>query len=308
MRKKVLITGGAIALLVCVAVSSFFLIKHNHKIKPIVFPEDIRYTLSQPIENQIPPEKIEEVFGKELNIYKIISPQMTEKTNRLLKAFGMEDYDIVEYTDSTEYQTADKELVLYPDGSYSFRYKRDLREAVNLTLEELIPRAEKDLKQLGLMPDNFYQGGQSGRRRSDGENEPIILSFGPSFYREIDGYTVYGGSFIRTEYDNQGLLKIFARYSDYTFDRTVTALGFEEAYALIRSRYAQNSFEDLTIGAIDKIVLNDVRLAYYDTGDIENPGTHILPCYIFKGLAYSGEQTTEFESWVMAIPESMTTR
>lgn len=307
MRKKVLITGGAIALLVCVAVSSFFLIKHNHKIKPIVFPEDIRYTLSQPIENQIPPEKIEEVFGKELNIYKIVSRKMTKRKNHLLEIFEMEDYSIKEYTYSTDYETADKELTMYPDGSYSFRYKRDLREAVNFTLEELIPMAEKDLTELGLLPDNFYQGGQSGRSISDGKTK-TILSFGPSFYREIDGYTVYGGSFIRTEYDNQGLLEVFARYSDYTFDRTVTALSFEEAYALIRSRYAQNSFEDLTIGAIDKIVLNDVQLAYYDTGDIENPGTHILPCYIFKGLAYSGEQTTEFESWVMAIPESMTTR
>ncbi len=309
MNKKFLITGGAVALLVCVAVSSFFLISHNNRIEPIVFPEElsIHHSLPETIENQIPQEKIEEIFGKELNIYKIISPQMTEKTNHLLKIFEMENYSITEYTYSTDYDTAEKRLTMYPDGSYSFNYKRDLRESVNFTLEELIPIAENDLTELGLMPDNFYQGGQSGYRLSDGETEPIVLSFGPSFYREIDGYTVYGSSFIRTEYDNQGLLEIFARYSDYTFDRTVTALDFEEAYSLIRSEYAQNSFEDLTIGEIDKIILDDVRLVYYDTGDISDPGTHILPCYVFEGMAYSGEETTEFQSWVMAIPRSMTT-
>ncbi len=198
MNKKILIIGGAVALLVCVAVSGVFLINHNNKIAPIVFPEDIRYTLSETIENQIPQEKIEEIFGKELNIYKIVSRKMIRHKNYLLEVFGMEDYDIVEYTDSTEYQTADKELTVYSDGSYSFRYTRDPREPINFTLEELIPIAEKDLTELGLMPDNFYQGGKSGRRRSDGETE-ITLSLGPSFYREIDGYTVYGNSFIRTE-------------------------------------------------------------------------------------------------------------
>ncbi len=219
----------------------------------------------------------------------------------------MDDYDITEYTYSTDYDTADKRLTMYPDGSYSFRYKRDLREPVSFTLEELIPIAENDLTKLGLMPDNFYQGGQSGYRRSDGENEPIVLSFGPSFYREIDGYMVYGSSFIRTEYDNQGLLKISSRYSDYTFDRTVTALDFEEAYSLIRSEHAGSNLEEFTIGEIDKIILSDVQLVYYDTGDRQDPGTHILPCYVFEATAYSGEETTEFESWVMAIPRSITT-
>ncbi len=101
-------------------------------------------------------------------------------------------------------------------------------------------------------------------------------------------------------------MTIHSRYSDYTFDRTVAALDFEEAYSLIRSEYANNSFEDLTIGEINKIILDDVQLGYYDTGGGEDPGTHILPCYIFEGTAYSGEETTEFQSWIMAIPSSMT--
>ena len=87
-------------------------------------------------------------------------------------------------------------------------------------------------------------------------------------------------------------MTIHSRYSDYTFDRTVAALDFEEAYSLIRSEYANNSFEDLTIGEINKIILDDVQLGYYDTGGGEDPGTHILPCYIFEGTAYSGEETT----------------
>lgn len=101
--------------------------------------------------------------------------------------------------------------------------------------------------------------------------------------------------------------QIRACYGDTVlFDRTVAALGFEEAYSLIRSQYAKNRFEDIEIGSIDKIILHDVQLVYYDTGGGEDPGTHILPCYSFEGLAYSGEQTTKFESWIMAIPGSMT--
>ena len=98
MNKKFLIVGGAIVLLVCVAVSSFFLISHNNRIEPIVFPEElsIHHSLPETIENQIPQEKIEQIFGKELNIYKIISPQMTEKTNHLLEIFEIGNYSITE--------------------------------------------------------------------------------------------------------------------------------------------------------------------------------------------------------------------
>lgn len=310
MNKKFLITGGAIALLVCVAVSSFLLIAENNKIKPVVFPEElsIQKHLPEVIENQIPPEKIEEIFGKELNIYKIVSRRTSGYDNQLLQIFEMENYTVEESTYSTDYETADKELTIYPDGSYSFSYKRDLaNEPIDFTLEELIPIAENDLTELGLIPDDFYQGGSSHMAMWGDGQEKILIKLGPNFFREIDGYTVYGKSFIRTQYDNQGLLQITSRYSGYTFDRTVAALDFEEAYSLIRSEYAKNSFEDLTIGTIDKIILDDVRLAYYDPGNEEDSGTHILPCYIFEGMAYSGEQTTEFESWVMAIPRSMTT-
>ncbi len=66
MNKKLLIAGGAIVLLICVTVSSFFLLSHNHKIKPIVFSEEmsIQHRLPETIENQIPQEKIEAVSAK----------------------------------------------------------------------------------------------------------------------------------------------------------------------------------------------------------------------------------------------------
>ena len=54
-------------------------------------------------------------------------------------------------------------------------YKRDLRESVNFTLEELIPIAENDLTELGLMPDNFYQGGQSGYRMEKPNQSFLVL-------------------------------------------------------------------------------------------------------------------------------------
>lgn len=309
MNKKFLIVGGAIALLVCVAVSSFFLISHNNRIEPIVFPEElsIHHSLPETIENQIPQEKIEEIFGKELNIYKIVSRRTSGYDSQLLQLFEIEDYSKKESTYYTTYETEDKELEVYSDGSFSFKNKRqDSNVPVTFTLEEITPIAEAHLRELGLMPDNFYPNGRSSEILSGLEIEPIVTTLGPNFSRKIDNIPVYGTS-IHTEYDNQGLLTLDCMYSAYTFDRTVIALDFEEAYSLIRSEYAKNSFEDLTIGEIDKIILDDVQLYYYDTGNISDPGTHILPCYIFEGTAYSGEETTEFESWIMAIPRSMTT-
>ena len=297
-------------LLVCVAVSSFFLISHNHKIKPIVFSEEVsmQHCLPETIENQIPQETIDAVFGKEMNLYKIVSRRINGYDEDLLEKFQMENYSVSDDPEDyvTTYKTADKRLHIYNDGSFTFSLTRiSADEPLTASFDELKVTAKEYLESKDLLPENFYQQGYTKSKVSS-NGETIVSRMGPSFVRKIDGYEVYGNSFIDTDYDNQGLLSIYSIYSDYMFDTTVQTIGFEDAYSLMysESSYVQNSYKEQLSGKIDKIILNNAQLAYYDVG---REGTHILPCYILEGIAYSGEETTEFESWVMAIPRSMTT-
>ena len=125
---------------------------------------------------------------------------------------------------------------------------------------------------------------------------------GSTFRRNLDGFKVYGSSYIHVEYDSQGLLSIDSMYSGYKFDRIVPTISFEEACAIVKTRRASISYEAEVTETPDKVVIDEAELIYFDTR------TYVLPCYAFDGLAYVGEETTKFSAMVMAVPERMMTR
>lgn len=311
MKKKLVLSMSAIVLIVCITVGIWLLVGGRKTITPIIFDEELSFSPSLPevIENQIPQETIDAVFGKEINLYKIVSRRINGYDEDLLEKFQMENYIVSDDPEDyiTTYKTADKRLRIYNDGSFTFSLTRiSVDEPLTVSFDELKVMAEEYLESKDLLPENFYQQGYTKSEVSSG-GETIVPRMGPSFVRKIDGYTVYGSSFIDTDYDNQGLRSIYSIYSDYVFDRVAQTISFEDAYSLMlgRGKHVQNSYKEQLSGEVDKIILNNARLAYYDVG---RKGTHILPCYILEGIAYAGEETTEFQSWVMAIPQSMTTR
>lgn len=306
--KKKLFSCAVVFLLLCIVLSAGFLcrakeiraIRFLEVAGPCPIPENVEYRLS--------PETVEAVFGHRRKIYTFVSRRKKGYDEKLLKTFAMEDARPMKSTGdaAAAYTTGDKELIVYKDGAFSFSFTR-LRssQAMTVSLETLKTRAGEDLRSRGLLPEDFYPGGSS-KHIVSGDGQSTVVSMGPTFYRRIDGYEVYGSAYIHAEYDSEGLLGIDSMYSDYKPDRTVPTVSFEKACAIVKTNKASISYEADISETPDNVVIDSAELVYFDTSTYNGGGTHVLPCYVFKGTAYVGEETTDFRATVMAVPRSMT--
>jgi|GEM_PF-3436990 hypothetical protein len=309
--KKKLFSCAAVLLLLCVVLSAGILCRKK-TIRAISFlevagpcpiPENVEYHLS--------PETMETIFGHRRKIYTFVSYRKMGYDKNLLKVFEMEEAKkkpgILDEA-AAAYTTEDKELVIHKDGTFSFSFTRLASpDALTASLGELEARAEADLKSRGLFPEGFYPDGYS-KTVTSGDGKSTVTRMGSTFRRNLDGFKVYGSSYIHVEYDSQGLLSIDSMYSGYKFDRIVPTISFEEACAIVKTRRASISYEAEVTETPDKVVIDEAELIYFDTRTYNGGGTHVLPCYAFDGLAYVGEETTKFSAMVMAVPERMMTR
>ena len=308
--KKKLFSCAAVFLLLCVVLSAGFLCQ-KRTIQAIQFLEVAGpCPISENVEYHLSPETLETVFGHKRRIYTFVSRRSRGYDKKLLKTFEMENAENLPSADSdaaAAYTTGDKKLIIYKDGTFSFSFTRMCSQnAMTASLDELKTCAKEYLKNRGLFPEDFYPSGYSKTMKS-GDGESIVTRMGPTFRRRIDGYEMYGSSYIHVEYDSQGLLSIDSMYSDYKLDRIVPTISFEEACAIVKTRKADISYETEIIETPDRVVIDTAELIYFDTRTYNGGGTHILPCYAFEGLAYVGDETTGFKATVMAIPRSMTT-
>ena len=300
-----------VSLTVCLLASALFLCLYR-PIKAIRFLEVAGpCPIPETVEYKIPQEIIDSVFGQKRKIYKIVSRRTLGYDKELLEKFEMKKYRPLQSINddiAAIYTTGNQKLSIYKDGTFSFCFIRVPPQGEFLrSSNEIIKDAERYLKSKDLLPENFYQDGCSLIKQS-GNAGTKITQMEPIFRRSIDGYEVYGSSYICVTYDSEGVLSVDSMYSGYEPDRTVSTISFEEACALVKTKKASISYEAEVTETPDKVVIDTAKLIYFDTRDYNEGGTHILPCYVFEGLAYVGDETTKFQATVMAIPESMTTR
>ena len=147
MKKKLVLSMSAIVLIVCITVGIWLLVGGRKTITPIIFDEELSFSPSLPevIENQIPQETIDAVFGKEINLYKIVSRRINGYDEDLLEKFQMENYSVSDDPEDyiTTYKTADKRLRIYNDGSFTFSLTRiSVDEPLTVSFDELKVMAE----------------------------------------------------------------------------------------------------------------------------------------------------------------------
>lgn len=230
-----------------------------------------------------------EIIGKELSIYKIIQRRNEKNAEYydgcLFKTFSANVYKTVEYEHYTKYFCNDNDtLEIYDTGSYIFSHNRNSNDIVTLSDDEAIILAEKFLKDYALLPNGFVAGKILGGTYNK-NGEPLKKTVG--FYHEIDGYEVYGRSDITVEIDSIGINGVYSIYNEYEFEQKVKSLTFDEILDISPLKEGQIIYDATKLsGEVERVVIDDLQIMYYDSPVNQPELTYILPIYKFKGKIY----------------------
>lgn len=170
---------------------------------------------------------------------------------------------------------------------------------------EAMEIAETFLSSRGLLPSdavvsNVVADEQGEINTSTKEVSNVIKTdLQVIFDRKIDGVPVNGpGSKLKVYIGNDG--EVIGFYKAWR------AL---EPYGKCKIKTPEEAFEDLKAGkcrfagsiGFDKAIVNEILLAYYiEAADKEQD--FVEPVYVFKGELLFGEDVTEFEALVSAVP------
>ncbi len=242
-------------------------------------------------------------MGDKLPLYRI-APRRTSKNASyydgcLFKVFTGNINHISENDRFTKYDCNDGDtLEIYDNGCFIFNHNRSGTDTVNMSDDEIIALAEEYLKSNALLPDDFFVGKSlGGTYRDDGT--PCMKSVG--FYREIDGYEVCGRSDIIVEVDSDGIKAIYSIYSDYEFDRDVRCLSYEDVMEIDPLTEGQIVFDATQLkGEVEKVVIQDLKIMYYDSPVNQPELAYIQPVYQFQGLAVDSEGNSTDLYWTIA--------
>lgn len=290
-----------VSVLIVVALAfSYFIAKNKSNITDsIQFPQmsvqkhDVTATISFDLNS-----KSKDLLGQTLPKYKIISSRKDDKdyydgcvfktvdsflyskgllsssTSSVTKKYG-------EYT-RYYYDKLNSELIIYENGSFTFRMLSPKEEKLTLTDEEVIEIAEDFVKTSAAIPSGFTRGDKLGQTVIN-KTDVIMKSVG--FYRNINDCNVYGKSEIIVEVRSSGITAFSVIYSEYKDYKTVKCLSYEEIKNIDVFEKGQLSYDtSKLINNANSIVFKEVETAYYDS-PINQPNLgYIKPIYRFKGL------------------------
>lgn len=242
-----------------------------------------------------------EIIGKELSVYKIIHRRNKKNAEYydgcLFKTFELNINKSVDYEHYTKYFCNDNDtLEIYDAGSYIFSHNRKSNDIVTLSDDEAIILAEKFLKDHALLPNGFVVGKTLGGTYKNGE--PLKKTVG--FYHEIDGYEVYGRSDIIVEIDSIGINAVYSIYSEYEFEQKVKSLSLDEILAISPLKEGQIIYDATELsGEVERVVIDDLQIMYYDSPVNQPQLTYIQPIYKFKGKIYDVDGNSTDCYWVI---------
>lgn len=277
----------------------------NTKVRKIKFPKT-----AQELHDRVPFEfnigDYKDMMGKNLPLYKIVR-RRTPKNEKyydgcLFKAFAGSINETIKRDRFTKYVCNDGDsLEIYDDGNYVFTSKRSSKETIRTSDQEIILLAEEYLKNNALLPDGFKAGKTlGGTYNADGT--PVMKSVG--FYHKINGYEIYGRSDITVEIDAYGICAIYSIYSNYEFEKNVRCLSYEEVLDIDPLQEGQILYDPAKLkGKIDSVIINELKIMYYDSPFNQPELNYIQPIYQFKGTAFDGDgNSTDYYWTISAIP------
>lgn len=264
------------------------------------------YSIPDNIENNIPEEEIKAVFEKDMNVYTVQNIENTEeRIQKLLSAFGMEDATLKVVNDTLYYSVRTssgykaKELDVYPNGRYAFHDNTVGSDHDILSKKMEIRKIVEDFaKEKDLLPNEYISRGYM----SSGGADDSCSSYGPRFASCEDGYRIYGFDDILTEYGGDGICTFVSRCYNHTYLTTVKTASMEQALKALVCDGANVEFGEgyLDTRPADRVVLTGVESVYYNNGI----SGYLVPCYLFKGIAYWGEVEAECNTFVISIPRA----
>lgn len=185
-------------------------------------------------------------------------------------------------------------------ASYTDSSKRGYFTKSEAELEDM---AWKAFKKIPFMEGEYEYVGFRGEQSVTISGEKHIERVMVSFFRLVDGVRVIGESQCDIWFDGSGLVEIHLNLFDYQKTGMMDVVPLSEAAVKVNNpddfsaEGAAGIAETLDVDAVKLFMVNQY-----------SRGCEILqPMYTFYGTAYfEGDKQTEFNSKVIAIPESMT--
>ena len=266
----------------------------QQKYKRISFDSDaLADEMKQIDENTVVINGVKETFPAKLPIYNITERNITDQEyQQMLQNLGLTEQC---YHVEREGNYLNYDLASYMDFSRGY---------FELTDEELEKLAWETFNKIPFMEGEYeYIGIRHTMSVENYEGETHITRAGVSFYRVLDGVRVSGEENCTLYFDGSGLVEIDVRLFDYEKVGTMRIVSLEDAEARIKT---PDDFSlDNTIGSVNTLQVDSVKM--YLVNQYSRECEILLPIYIFYGTAYfDNEKESEFKSYVIAIPESMT--
>ena len=269
----------------CLAASMLILVSCQSKPRQITFPQiTIELNEGVTIQFQLSEDK-QALLGQKLPLYKVV-PLRNRKNaadydDKLIKLFIGDIKKEVKQGRYTEYVGGSGDrLDIYKNGCYYYRKSDYDNLPLNMTDEEVLKLAHEFLSDNALLPEGFEAANIVGWRTLN----DTITTKSAGFFQEIGGYDMWGRSDIEVEVGTGGIGAVVGIYSDYDFLRNVACMSYEKVQKLDPRKNGQIVYEiDKVPGEIKSIILDDVKIMYYDSPMNQPKLKHIQPIYQFSG-------------------------
>lgn len=240
-----------------------------------------------------------ETFPTQIPIYQISERKITNKElHKMKQQFGIPDSapgQIIDLGGNELYGT----LVSYTDTSRGY---------FDMTDEELEKAAWEAFVKLPFMEGTFQYLGIIAKMELTDSTGTHVTRVGVSFRRILDDIRVLGDEICNLYFDGSGFVEFDIKLYTYKEIGTMDVVPFDEAFAKIKypdrlSFGDEASMQNFEIA--DTMQVNDVMLLLINQH--LNGCTILQPVYSFMGNAEDAKgMQSEFNAWVIAIPESYT--
>ena len=242
---------------------------------------------------------VKEEFPSEIPIYEISERKITDEEFKIMKQqFGILDSSpgqIIDLDGNELYGT----LVSFTDTSRGY---------FDMTDEELKKAAWEAFEKLPFMEGTYQYLGIISKTEISDSTGDHLTRVGVSFRRILNDIRVLGDEICNLYFDGSGLVEFDIKLYKYKEIGTMDVVPFDVASTKIKSPDRLSFGDEVSMQNFEianTMQVNDVMLLLINQH--LNGCTILQPVYSFMGNAEDTKgMQSEFNAWVIAIPESYT--
>lgn len=292
MRLRVIFIVSSILCVVMCIIMINYKQGMKYEVPKIKFPElaggnDYEFD----IVNKVTDEKVENIENDEvLNSFYILNENIDNKAvQKICNKFNINNQTKKIFDNQITYGT-DNILTVYDNGCLDF-YTIEGTPLCNVSVsdEECKRLANEIINELGIFPEGYTFYGIVYGTCNDLEKpeDQMIISKEVVFTREVDNIDVYGNSKVSVKITDEGTIQSIT-VNSRNIEKKETFNEINTINEAIENLKNYDGYINIPEGST-KLIIDDVKICYWEDSTIENGNNTIQPVYEFTGKAYDDQ-------------------